>query len=385
VKENQEKRKEEKGKMGISSGIILNKLRYVIINLMFAGLLFFSCSKSPVETLFFDFSGNHGVYIVNQGNFMYGNSTLSFYNSETKRVYSDVFQGRNGAPLGDVAQSMTIWNNLGFIVVNNSGKIYAVDSQTAEFKGSVSGLSSPRYVKIVNPEKAYVTDLYARKITIFNPLTFQVTGNIAVNNSKSEFIQHPTEQMVQYKEFVFTNCWSYDNKILVINSNTDVLVDSIEVFKQPNSMVLDKENKLWILTDGGFEGSPYGWEQPGLLRIDAETREVERTFRFAKGDHPINLCTNPTKDTIFFLNRHVWKMGIAEKHLPDQPFIISSYLEIYGGFFSLGIDPVSSEIYVGDAIDHRQNGMVYRYSVSGKLIDQFKTGISPGNFAFKNQ
>ena len=269
-------------------------------SVLIAAILFSSCSKSPVETIFFDFSGNNGVYIVNQGNFMYGNSSLSFYNPETKRVLNDLFQARNGAPLGDVAQSMTIWNHLGFIVVNNSGKIYVIDSRTAEFKGSITGLSSPRYVHFINSEKAYITDLYATKITIFNPQTLQVTGNISVLNSKAKFNQHSTEQMIQYKNLIFTNCWSYDNKILVIDSNSDRLVDSIEVFKQPNSMVIDKDNKIWVLTDGGFEGSPYGYELPGLLKIDVETREIERSFRFVAGDHPINLCINATKDTLFF-------------------------------------------------------------------------------------
>jgi hypothetical protein len=333
--------------------------------------------------VFFDFSGNRGVYIVNEGNFMYGNSSLSFYDPEAKRVYNDVFQARNSAPLGDVAQSMTIWNNLGFVVINNSGKIYVIDSKTAEFKGNVSGLSSPRYVHIVDSQKAYVTDLYARKITIFNPQTFQITGKISVNNSKSEFSQHSTEQMLQYKNMVFVNCWSYDNKILVIDSNKDQLVDSIEVFKQPNSMVIDKYNKIWVLTDGGFEGSPYGFEQPGLLKIDAGTREIERSFRFALGEHPLKLCINPTNDTIFYLNRHVWRMSVADKRIPERPFITSENASLYGGFYSLGIDPKNSEIYVGDAIDHRQNGIVHRYTPSGKLIDKFKVGISPGNFGFK--
>jgi len=348
-------------------------------------LIISSCSKSPVDTVFFDFKGNQGVYIVNEGNFMYGNSSLSFYDLETKRVYNQIFQARNGAPLGDVAQSMILWKNLGFIVVNNSGKIYVIDSHTAEFKGSISGLSSPRYLHFVNAQKAYVTDLYARKITIFNPETFRITGNIPVNNSKSEFNQHSTEQMIQYKNLVFTNCWSYDNKILVIDSDTDQLIDSIEVFKQPNSLVIDRDNKIWVLTDGGFEGSPYGYERPGLLKIDAETREIERSFRFTLGDHPQKLCINPSKDTIFFLNRHVWKMAITEKRIPGEPFIASEYASLYGGFNSLAIDPVSSEIYLGDAIDHRQNGVVYRYAASGKLIDEFKVGISPSDFAFKTE
>ena len=150
-------------------------------------------------------------------------------------------------------------------------------------------------------------------------------------------------------------------------------------------MVSDRNNKIWILTDGGFEGSPYGYEQAGLLKIDAETREIERTFRFEKGDRPQNLCINVTKDTLFFLNRHVWKMAITEKRIPELPFITSDYTSLYGGFYSLGIDPVSSEIYLGDAIDRRQNGRILRYMPSGRLIDEFKAGISPGDFTFKTE
>ena len=150
-------------------------------------------------------------------------------------------------------------------------------------------------------------------------------------------------------------------------------------------MVIDKNNKIWVMTDGGFEGSPYGYEQPGLLKIDAETREIERTFRFPLGDHPLGLCLNNTRDTLLFINQHIWKMSISAKSLPDKPFITSNYSDASGGFYSLGVDPETSEIYVGDAIDHQQNGIVYRYTPSGKLLDHFKVGISPGNFAFKTQ
>lgn len=359
-----------------------SRMMRLLIGLAVPCWLITSCSKVPVDTVYFDFSGKHGVYIVNEGNFMYGNSSLSFYDSENKRVYNQVFQARNGVPLGDVAHSMTIWKNLGFVVVNNSGKIYVVDSRTCEFNGNISGLSSPRYVHFINDEKAYVTDLYSKKISIFNPQSFKVTGSIRVANSKSEFNQHATEQMIQFKNLVFTNCWSYDNKILVIDSNNDRLIDSIEVFKQPNSMVIDRYNKIWVLTDGGFDGSPYGYEPAGLIRIDAETREVERTFRFSAGERPSDLCINPTGDSLYYLNRHVWKMAISEKRMPDQPFLESKNTGLYGGFYSLAIDPENHDIYIGDAIDHRQNGIIHRFSMTGKLLDEFKVGISPGDFAF---
>jgi len=46
------------------------------------------------------------------------------------------------------------------------------------------------------------------------------------------------------------------------------------------------------------------------------------------------------------------------------------------------VDPYSSEIYVADAIDFVQRGMVYRFSPEGVAVDTFRTGIAPGGFCF---
>ena len=48
-----------------------------------------------------------------------------------------------------------------------------------------------------------------------------------------------------------------------------------------------------------------------------------------------------------------------------------------------GVDPRTGEIYVADAVDYSQAGLVRRYSSDGKLIDQFRVGINPNGFAFK--
>ena len=323
-----------------------------------------------------------GIFVINEGNFMYGNASLSYYDPETRQHIEDVFFQTNALPLGDVAHSMTIHDSLAYVVVNNSGRNYIFDKNTFEVKGKITGLTSPRYIHFLSETKAYVSDLYARSIAIVNPQTREVTGAISVSNSNSNFYQHATEQMLQYERFVYTNCWSYDNQVLVIDSELDRVVDSIEVRKQPNSMVMDRHHALWVLCDGGTEGSPYGNETAGLLRIGAGSTEAELVQEFSLGDIPRDLKINGTGDTLYYINGDVYRYAIIGSAAPE--LLLESTYEgsILSGFYGLEVDPLSSEIYVADAIDFVQRGMVYRFSPEGIAVDTFRTGIAPGGFCF---
>ncbi|MDT8400302.1 MAG: YncE family protein [Bacteroidales bacterium] len=358
------------------------RISYAILIL---SLLSISCMKDDELWLKHknDISGStEGLFIVNEGNFMYNNASLSYYDISKKEVYNDIFFNTNGIPLGDIATSMTIHDSLGYIVVNNSGKINIININTFEYTGKITGLTSPRHIHFLGDDRAYVSDLYSRSISIVDPLAGEITGSIDVTNNESPFYQHTTEEMVQYGRFVFTNCWSFDNKILVIDSNTDELVDSMEVLLQPRSMVIDRFNKIWVLTDGGFEGSPYGYEAPGLIRMDAEFRTVERIWRFKQGDYPGSLKLNGSRDTLYFINGHVYRHPVFSEGEPEV-FIESPYQGSAGGFYGLGIDPKSSELYISDAIDYTQRGLVYRYSPEGRAVDTFRVGITPSSFCFR--
>lgn len=230
-----------------------------------------------------------GLFITNEGNFMYGNASLSYYDPEKKHVENEVFARANAIKLGDVAQSMVIRNGIGWIVVNNSGVIYAIDINTFKEVGRITGFTSPRYIHFLSDEKAYVTQIWDPRIYIVNPKTYQITGYVETD---MDFETGSTEQMVQYDKYVFTNCWSYQNRILVIDTETDKVCDQITVGIQPTSLVMDKYNKIWTVTDGGYEGSPYGHEAPSLYCIDAATRKIEKQFKFKFGDWPSEVQLN---------------------------------------------------------------------------------------------
>ena len=175
----------------------------------------------PIDEEAFDVGGDFGngdevtgkgLFITNEGNFMYGNASLSYYNPEMKHVENEVFARANGMKLGDVAQSMVIHKGVGWIVVNNSGVIFAIDPNTFKEIGRITGFTSPRYIHFLSDEKAYVTQIWDPRIYIVNPKTYQITGYVETD---MDYESGSTEQMVQYGKYVFTNCWSYQNLSLI--------------------------------------------------------------------------------------------------------------------------------------------------------------------------
>ena len=334
----------------------------------------------PYDTEKIVTGGSRGLFVINEGNFTASTASLSYYDIDNRKVENGIFHRVNGFRLGDVAQSMVIRDGLGYVVVNNSNVVFVIDTDTFERVGKITGLISPRYIHFLSDDKAYITDLYSPAISVFDPQTLRVVKRIPVDVMGKT--QPSTEQMVQYENFVFTNCWSYDNKILVIDTDIDQVVDVIEVGIQPTSLAIDKNDKIWTITDGGYSGSPYGHEAPALYRIDARTRVIEKIFRFDFGDRGSEVCLNGDGSKLYFLNKHVWEMDVEAEEFPSEPFIFNPTNH---NWYGLTVDPVTSEIYMADAIDYVQPGVIYRYSPAGELIDNFTVGIIPGAFCFKEK
>ncbi len=369
--------------------------KFMVKPLLILLILFFGiCSCMDDDTLrdFDRLNANmvdKGVFIINEGNFTYGNASLSYYSLDSNKVINNIFYETNALPLGDVAQSMTINDSLGYIVVNNSGKIYIININTFKYKAKITGLVSPRYIHFVNSQKVYITDMYSKQISIYSPLLNEITGSINIDNGNAGFLQHSGEAMLQYNDFVYVNCWSYDNTILVVNTQTDMVVDSIKVEKQPNSMALDKDNNLWVLSDGGFAGSSYGQTKPALTKINLQTNTITKKYVFSNIDaSPTHLCINQTKDTLFYINGS-WGGAVANGGICSMPIYSSELHETalintgtkitYGLFY----DNSSKSLFFSDAIDNAQNGIVYRCQTNGVITDTIKVGINPGTFCSK--
>ena len=136
--------------------------------LVLAAMLFSCKPDSPVNPS--AYSIGSGVFVLNEGNFQYSNASLSFYDIQADTVCNNLFYKVNNAPLGDVAESMTLVDGKLYIVVNNSNYIYKVDANTMVCDTSnpfkITDFYSPREIHFVAPDKAYVSDLMGTNLWI---------------------------------------------------------------------------------------------------------------------------------------------------------------------------------------------------------------------------
>lgn len=342
-----------------------------------------------------------GMFVLNEGNFQFANSSLTFYDIEADTVVNDLFYKVNNAPLGDVAESMALVDGKLYIVVNNSKYIYKVDANTIVCDTTkpykLGGFYSPREIFFVAPDKAYVTDIVGTNIWIINPLEMKHTGTIAMGNTTEKMLRVGNELFVSNWSYYYTDAYSHDSyhTVQVVDLNNDMKVADIEVGKEPNTMGVDKNGHVWVLCEGrswdeeyDAEGMPYG-ENPTLWEIDPMLRTAELRYEFVgpyEDDDEIKgvastLRANPAGDQFYMIyNNEVRRFDLATLSLSETFRIVP---EPQGLFYNMVVEPRTGELYIADAKNYMKNGTVYRYTSDGLLLASFEAGIIPSAMLFK--
>ena len=346
-------------------------------------LVFAACGpKDPIPQN--DVTIGKGVFVINEGNFTYANSSLTFYNPTVDTVENNLFYRVNGAPIGDVGQSLTLLNGKLYIVVNNSNYIYKVDAGTIVCDTTkpymVTGFVSPRYMLPVAPNKAYVSDLAGTNLWIVNPEDMTCTGSIDMGKS--------TETMVLVGQEVYVTNWSNTyvqdmekNTVQVVDAVNDLKVAEIPVGKEPNGMVVDRNGQVWVLCEGAtWDAEP---EQPSLWKIDPMTKQATLMVEFAEST--LNLAIDPTGSYLYYVSGGDWVTGGDLRRASiDNPAAEDSFVIPAEGrmFYKVFVNPNNGDIYLSDAKNYVTNGTVYRYSNDGVQLGSFEAGICPGYMLF---
>ena len=309
-------------------------------------------------------NGNGLVLVGNEGNFQYGNASLSTFNKLTSETNHDVFKNINQLQLGDVLHDISHIDHELYLVINNSGKIIIIDDESFVYKREINQLNSPRKIIKINNSKFYITDLYANKIHVYNSYENSL-DEIKVSGWCEDLIYHNGEAFV---------CNIENDLIYVIDVSNNTITDSILLSKSPKVIQQDNLSRFWVLSGGNQQENIL----PVISIIEENTHNIIKTIHLIDNQSsPISLRVNNSTNEVFFINKHVYKLNSIHSEAPE--IIWENTGE---NFYNLEIDPYSNDLYLTDAKDYVQRGSLIILDNNGNFKTEVSTGIIPKSIVF---
>lgn len=328
-----------------------------------------ACEKDPDPVVPI---GSAGYFVVNEGGFGKSNTSISFFDRTTNTMTNDVFAAKNGRPLGDQTQSMTVYDGKGYIVVQNSAKIEVINPDDfSSIKTISAGITSPRFFLGINSTKGYVSDWGSdtelASVKVIDLSTLAVTKTIPVDDGANKMV------LKGNKVYVANNGGlGIEATVSVIDVTSDKVVTTINTPDNPNSLVVDKDGQVWVGGNGDFDS-----KEPWIGKIGTDDKLANVIdLGFVSYDY-INLAMNNAGDKFYFsFAGGVYAVSTTGGSVPATPFIEK-------GFYGIAVDPITDDIIGTDAGDFASAGKVYVYSSSGTLKTSYDVGIAPNGVAFK--
>lgn len=320
----------------------------------------FSACKEENPALPDNLPAGKKVVILNEGNFQWGNASMSVYYPDRMEVVHKVFQNRNGRPLGDVAQSVTLYHGRYYVVVNNSGSVLVLDTSDFSLLDEWKGFTSPRYLFHVDDQTALVSDLYARGVHVVNKTDGSIVKKIPVNGWTDRMIRLGDDVLVTNRDGA---------AIYRINLAGMTVTDSISVSNQPNQMVMDVSGRLWVLCSGKT-----GEGKGALWVINPSDGTPVRKFDMKVSAFVNHLAIDQKGEYIYYIAGNLFKMHYADTVQPASPFVSLDMQTPYG----LTVSPLNNDIYIPDAGDFLSKSAISRYNLYGEKVDAFDGGVIAG-------
>jgi YVTN family beta-propeller protein len=338
-----------------------------------------ACRTSPTEPSGSVPQTTTGIYVVNEGNFMRGNSSLTIFLPDSNKSYQDVFALANGRNLGDTGNDIVLYASKAYIVVSGSQKIEVISLTDNKSVGTLTfaGQRNPYKLTIVNDAKAFVTNLSDTTITEFNPSTLQiVTDRIRVGLNPMGIVY------ANGKLYVCNSGFGFDSTVTVLNATTGGLIKTVLVGDSPSEIGVGPNNEVVVKCDGRSDyGNPANDTPGSVLKINSDNDAIiaKAILPLATYGHPGHMAVSGKGFGFFLGTTGITKFNYSGSTLN---VIGTPFAAAFG--YSLAYDDVLDRLYMTDAKDYVQSGSVSVFDVNGNPLNQFLAGIIPGAIAFRH-
>lgn len=356
--------------------------------LLLATVLFFlsSCRRdddnwtSPPQPTVADTTSS-GLYLLNEGGWGYNNSTLDFFDVHNGIYTRDFFTKTNPDAvlgLGDTGNDLQVYGNKLYVVMNWSKKIEVLNAQTGKRIKTITTIDSKaienaRYITFANGFaylSSYTTSENGTVLEI-DTTTLNVTRSVQVGRQPDELVAVGNKLYVANSGGYSPN--NPERIVSVIDLTTLEVTKTIDV--APNLRRIKKDG------NGNLFVCPWGTSNK-LYVIDSKTDRLIDSIAVRVENFTIS------KDTAYVYgaestggNYNYSRIDLkTKKVLPGQFITDGTKIQTPYG---IAIEPKNGSIYIADARNYVEAGDLYCFDATGKkkfVIE--KTGIIPVQIAF---
>lgn len=335
-----------------------------------------------------------GFYLLNEGNMGMNKSTLDWYDFDKGLYKRNIYSQINPTvpkELGDVGNDIQIYAGRLYAVINCSNKIEVMDAATTKRIGQIN-IPNCRYIRF-HENYAYVTS-YAGPVEI-NPnytqkgyvakidlITLKEVDRCIVGFQPDELTIADGKIYVANSGGYMgaSNLQGYERSVSVINLATFKEEKRIDVDYNLHRIRADRRNNLWVSSRGDYKG-----HASRLFFIDKTQQAVTDTIPMAVSNMWLDgdslYVYSVEWSYITFSNKITYGIINTETHkIVSQNFITDGTDKEIEIPYGIMVHPITKDIFVTDAGNYVDPGLLYCFDKKGKKKWSVVTGDIPAHF-----
>jgi hypothetical protein len=337
------------------------------------------------------------VYVLNQGGMDGNNATLDYWDSDSALYTHDIYAAANPSvamDLGNVGNDLAVYGSRLYAVINGSNKVEVMDVATAKRLGQVN-VPNCRYIAFADGY-AYVTS-YAPYDEAADVSDNGAEGYVAkIDTSTLQIVAkckvglQPDGIAVSGGYLYVANSGGYHGDYMtgegygttlsVVALSTFTQLKTIEVGANPDKVVVDRHGTIWLTLRGNYNDV-----SSDILYVTAD--EVGRVSALPVAASAVAVAG----DSLYFIGTQydaAWNtitsygiINTSTKEVVSDGFITDGSADRISTAYSIYVNSVLGEIYIGDAGNYVNPGYVFCYGRDGRLKWQEMAGVAPAAFA----
>ena len=295
--------------------------------------------------------------ILCEGSFDNNNASLWSFEPQTQNSECIQYQ-----EIGDVAQSMMVYNNNLYIVLNNSHKIevYNIGSELTYQNTLFLENSSPRYITSYG-SLGYVSSWNLEAILVFDLNTLEMTDTIYTPGIPENLL---INEDILYTSIFSKSGWVADtNLVIAVNLINNEIVSEYNVVNGPRDLKFH-DNHLYV---SGSITTSWPNNITGISKINLSTAEVLTQ---------INEENTNIQNGLSLLNGNLFKTT-SEGLVPVLDDLTLDFDNIIIGGENLSFASVDDSHIYFTKTDYRAPDTLKVTTHTGELVNNFIVGIAP--------